>query len=545
MVGLLRLPKAWLVLLVVVALAAVAAMLALAPAGGGVNPWDYVAGDEPVIVDHTRYFEEANITKYEGSKTCMKCHRDEVEEVFHSYHYQLRAPNDDIAGGGTVVYGSAYAYNDYCGAIFWRDPKTGELKPVNWIGKAVLKKPPPGYEELKGKFIASGCSMCHGASLGLVPSPVESEEQLYNIDCLVCHSTLYKGGPAGVKKGFRLVVNVNGSWRYVPNPDISVEELASSINARPTKDQCLYCHAYSGGGPGYKRPNLSPDLMGNVSEEFDVHMASGVTCIDCHRVEDHSFKTLAADTWSHGEPGEPPACTACHGERPHTGLKGAIINEIHLDKVACQTCHIPLIAHGVYPTDMARYWNESVFHPEAGKYEPKIDLEGNVTPVYRWYNGTRRAYIYPQPAEGRSIVLAEPLGSKDDPRSKIYPFKLHVAYVPYDPEARLPVPVKVGIVFATGNTTLAAMKGAEIAGLKFNGDYVKLVRYMQVNHGVKPADEALGCLDCHGPTIRRMPWPELGYGHWPEVAFNTIIAVVAVAAAYSAYRLFKRRGAGA
>jgi len=90
--------------------------------------------------------------------------------------------------------------------------------------------------------------------------------------------------------------------------------------------------------------------------------------------------------------------------------------------------------------------------------------------------------------------------------------------VPYSDEAKIPVPVKVGLVFATGDTEKAAQVGADIAGISFTGSYVTLVRYMSVNHGVEPAENALKCLACHGPTIRRMPWNELGYGNYPEIS---------------------------
>jgi len=172
---------------------------------------------KPRIVDHSDFFRKENITRYEGSRTCMKCHLDEVYEFFHSYHYQMANKVNDIVGRGEVLFGGKYAYNDYCGAIFWMG-----LKPVNYIGKAVLKKPPEGYERLKGKFIASGCSMCHGVSMGLPPSSGESDEQLGNIDCIACHidPKIYLSGPIALKKGLKEVyVDENGVWRYRLNPD--------------------------------------------------------------------------------------------------------------------------------------------------------------------------------------------------------------------------------------------------------------------------------------------------------------------------------------
>ncbi len=491
------------------------------------NEESYYTPTERRKIDHTEYWQDAGITSYNGSATCILCHEDEVYEVFHSYHYQMANNITDIAGVESIYFGGRYAYNDFCGAIFWN----GEVN-VNYIGKAILKAPPPEYSDLQGTFIASGCSMCHGVSMGLIPSTEPTPEQLGNIDCLACHAdpnVYFAGGPGVVKFGYKVVYrDENGTWRYMVNPNISVWDLAANIYDKPTNVNCLVCHAFSGGGPHYKRPNLSPDLMRNVSREFDVHLAAGLSCIDCHQVEDHKFPTKSADTWSR-EGDNVPTCTQCHGDEPHEGVKGWFLNKFHLEKVACQTCHIPYIAHGDYPTDVYRNWSDPEFVPEAAKYEPSLDLQSMIEPVYLWYNGTREVYLYPQPVtpdENGYITYVKPLGDKDDPNSKIYPFKLHYAVVPYSETGKAPIPIKVGVVFATGNVTKAIEIGSKISGLEWQGDWAILVRYMQVNHGVVPAEKALSCFNCHGPTVKRMPWPELGYGHFPEIAFITITVAI-------------------
>ncbi len=482
--------------------------------------------------DHSGAFKALNITVYEGSKTCIKCHEQEVKDVFHSAHYQLA--NKIEINGETLYYGGRYAYNDYCGAIFWN----GEV-PVNWIGNATLKVPPPGKEELKGKFIASGCSMCHGVSLGIVPKPELTEEQLENIDCLVCHHDEYKGGSKGIFEGWRILVKTENGFRYQPNPNINITELAEHIVGKPTKDSCLWCHAFSGGGPGFKRPNINPSLIGNVSKEVDVHLASGMSCVDCHEAKEHKFGSWALDTWFR-ETSEVPKCESCHEER-HEGFTGWFIRTFH-DRVACQTCHIPVIGKTV-PTDVHRDWSQSEFNEKLGRYEPIITLEGNVTPVYMWWNEKNvEVYLYPQKASlvDDTLIYFKPVGSKDDEKSKIYPFKYHEAIIPFDEINNIPVPVKVGIVFATGNTQLAAQAGAKIAGLNFTGKYIKYVRFMAVNHGVVPKEEALGCLDCHGVTIKRMDWKSLGYGIYPEVAFASIIIGIIIVIGIVVFIIYRK-----
>ncbi len=501
--------------------------------------WRFVEQKGIEIADHSQAFRELNITVYEGSKTCLKCHEDEVRDVAHSIHYRMASLVTDIEGFDAVFMGSRFVYNDFCGSIFWN----GTIS-VNFIGKAVLKVAPEGREKFIGRLIATGCSMCHGVSLGAIPGIEPAEEDYENIDCLVCHHVEYKGGVKGVKEGWRIVVKTEKGWRYIPAPNMSAIELAEKIAAKPPKEACLWCHGFSGGGPGFKRPNLSPDLIGNVSEEFDVHMARGLHCVDCHRFKNHSVDTSGAlDTWAHEGRSETLSCSDCHPERHRAPLVGFMIEAFH-HRVACQTCHIPYIAHGKYPTDIRRDWSHVEFNDKLGRWEPVIELRGNITPVYAWWNGrTRYAYVYPSPVEpvDNTIVLVEPVGFIGEPEAKIYPFKVHEAVVPYDSEHKLPVPVKVGIVFATGNLEKAIEAGAKTAGLQFKGDYVKLVRYMSVDHGVVPREDTLRCIDCHSPW-GRMPWSQLGYGVLPQAIYivTPVLLAIGLALAMLGYRLAKQ-----
>ncbi|NOZ89606.1 MAG: hypothetical protein GXO15_06750 [Crenarchaeota archaeon] len=531
---------------------------------------------KPRVVDHTRYFEEKGITRYEGSKTCLECHYDEAVGFFHSYHYQMASLNRGVNGGKRPL-GGRLLLNDYCMAIFLDNG----TRPLNWIGYVRLKRAPEGYEQLVGSFTGlTGCSMCHGVTMGLPPSWNMTREQLENIDCLACHvkPEVYLSGPIAIKEGYKNVTrDEQGRWRY--EVKIPIDKIAKSIIDKPTAQNCLACHAFSGGGPGLKRPNITPDLMDPAkAKRFDVHFAKGLSCVDCHPGSGHGFPTNATDTWNR-ERGEARRCVDCHGEKPHRGITGWIVNRFH-ERVACQTCHIPFIAHGSYPTELYRDWSAATFLPEKHRWKFSLPdpetrdtsrwhLYGNLTPVYAWYNGSRIVYVFPEkaqpipleqardkiggtieaseikPVNGRllgALYYVKPLGGRDDPNSKIYPFRVHAAIVPYSTKDRLPVPMKVGIAFATGNVTLAALVGAKEAGISWSpGDYVLLIRYMQVNHGVQPRDKALFCFDCHGPTVRRMPWPELGYGHYPEIAFTGISIAIAAVVVYAAYRIVRSR----
>ena len=495
--------------------------------------------------DHTEAFKKAGITRYEGAASCVDCHEEATKEAFHSYHYQMASTVADVAGKDPVEMGGKYAYNDFCGAILWNGEKN-----VNYIGKAVLKAPPPEHADLKGRLIATGCSMCHGNSLGLIPKSELTEAQLKNLDCLSCHAdpAVYPAGPKAIKTGVKEVYqDASGTWRY--RVKVPLEKLAAAIVKTPPKDQCLLCHAYSGGGPGFKRPNLEPALLGEVEEAIDVHLARGMECTDCHVFKDHEVALDGPDTWARSQKAKAPECADCHERRHTRPLLGWVLETFHREKVACQTCHIPRYAKAA-PTDTHRDWSKAEFSEKLARWEPEIKLAKDLKPVLGFWNEkTRIAYLYPEPAEvedGRLTYLApvsegakrQGLFFKTD--GKLYPFKYHEAVVPFDPERKVPVPVKVGLVFATGDTKKAAQVGAKIAGLGFTGEYVTLVRYMSVNHGVEPARNALFCLDCHGPTVRRVPWHELGYGHYPEIAFTLALVLGLLVLIGLFYLLFKR-----
>ncbi len=74
------------------------------------------------------------------------------------------------------------------------------------------------------------------------------------------------------------------------------------------------------------------------------------------------------------------------------------------------------------------------------------------------------------------------------------------------------LPIHTEEVYADGNVDKAVREAAhEFYGLEnINYSWVETKRYMGIYHGVAPAEEALQCLDCHGPD-GRMKWVELGY----------------------------------
>ncbi|SNR69195.1 hypothetical protein [Desulfurobacterium atlanticum] len=498
---------------------------------------------EKRFADHTEAFKALGITKYEGAKSCLPCHKKQVEDVFHSYHFQMSSKLNDVTNLPDAKGGGKHNYNDYCMSIFFNGHT------INWIGKVTLKKTPPGHEnKITGKLLMSGCSMCHGVSMGKPGNPNMSfEEAATDIDCLVCHISGYGGGK-GVKSGLKVPVNENGRWRYESKIDLM--KVASKIQKRPSKDVCLLCHAFSGGGDGVKRPNLFSGLMSKkITREIDVHMGSGMDCIDCHSFQNHKVGTVGVDTFS--REAKAVSCSDCH-KQPHKGIKGWFIENFHTEHIACQTCHIPLI----HKSELHRDWSKIEF--EGVKWGEEREIKENIIPRYAWWNGKRKLYLpalngklipanLEEPDEGVENVIGkiqftQPIGKKGD--GKIYPFKYHYAIVPYDTKRNVPIPIKVGIIFATGDRDKAIKMGAKAAGLEWDGkSWVEISRYFQLNHGVAPKEKALHCLDCHGPwwSEHRLPFVELGYGHFPGIAFGLGMIFTPVILIGGAFYIYKRK----
>jgi hypothetical protein len=105
-----------------------------------------------------------------------------------------------------------------------------------------------------------------------------------------------------------------------------------------------------------------------------------------------------------------------------------------------------------------------------------------------------------------------PEGSREDPSSKIFAFKLHKGKMPMLDQKTWIIPILVEHFFAKGDIDAATREAAEEAyGIKDAAySWVDTVRYMGIFHSVQPKERAVACLECHSPG-GRMDWKSLGY----------------------------------
>lgn len=421
--------------------------------------------------DHTEYVKGPFNSPQEVTQNCLSCHEDAAAEVMQTSHWTwmsqnpMKVPHHDQ----TVKIGKKNLFNNFCINLNSNWPR---------------------------------CTSCH-AGYGWKNASFDFTDEK-NVDCLVCHdqTQTYKKSPAGA--GY-------------PDPKVDLLNVAQHVG-KPTTESCGICHFYGGGGENVKHGDLEPALI-HPDANMDIHMGENeMSCVDCHVSEHHQIKGIATSvTAVAGD--KQVECTGCHENEPH---KSDILNS-HIERIACQTCHIPTYAKGL-PTKIYWDWSQAgmdkpVTKDEYGKEtfnkkKGSFKWAKDISPVYLWYNGTEDRYLLGDKVDKNGVNrLNYPLGDRDDEKAKIYPFKVmrgeQIADAVND---YLIVPKLWGGFWKHYDWNLAAKEGMQTVGLPYSGKYtfVKTVMYWRVNHEVVGKEKALTCLDCHGEK-NRLNWKELGY----------------------------------
>ncbi len=352
------------------------------------------------------------------------------------------------------------------------------------------------------------------------------------IDCLICHDTTGKYKKFPTACGYPPYERKVFAGKKVFEP-VNLQMVAQNVG--PTsRASCGKCHFYSGGGDGVKRGDLDSTLS-NPEKNLDVHMdAKGLnfSCSTCHTAIEHEIDGRKYRNPPEGkeqlalpkDDGHRIRCASCHGLNPHKKEK---LNH-HTDKVACQSCHVPYYARSM-PTNI--FWDWST----AGEFGPdhkpivKKDKFGkpayhtkkgtmawdkDVVPEYFWFNGTMQHTVVTDKKEPQNnrIWLNKPLGEPGDPKSKIYPFKVHLGKQPYDPENKTMVIPKLfgkkgsGAFWAEYDWLKAAEAGMKEAGVPFSGklEFVETLYYLPLSHMIPPKEKSLDCQECHRRQAGRL-----------------------------------------
>ena len=468
--------------------------------------------------DHSQ-FKELQVdfkTGPEVTKACLGCHNAAAKQLHKTTHWTW-AYDNDLTG---QKLGKKKVINNFCVATA-----------SNW----------------------ARCTSCHIGYGWKDPSFDLTSEA--NVDCLVCHETTgtYKKFPTDA-----------GHPNYKPKqwppkkgkvrqpPDLKT--IAQSVGS-PTRANCGACHFYGGGGDGVKHGHLDSSMT-NPSKELDVHMdATGLnfSCQTCHTAGGHEiagshYATKPSDDRGIVIPGQPDqtrgTCESCHGSSPHPEEANPHLND-HTKKLACVTCHVPEFARGGRKTKTWWDWSTAGKKDEKGKpvvikdeqgydtyHFKKGDFvwESNVVPEYRWFDGEIEYTLLGDKVDDSGVVQINKIkGSYDDPKSRIWPFKVMRGRQPYDAANKIfGVPHLFGkddeAYWKSFDWDKALAAGLRERGYEYSGQhgFVETEFYWPITHMVAPAENSLSCESCHSqngrlqnlagvyiPGQNRYPWLDL------------------------------------
>jgi len=454
----------------------------------------------------------ANITAYNGPSTCLACHPTQGTDMLNSIHMQWKGTTSELTNA-----------------------------PGQSLGKGVK-----GINTFCTYAMSSGgaCFNCHVRADGNAPhSP-----SVNDVDCLMCHNDTYKRKTTADPSTAITVKDYLGQLKtyifglrdaqgnYFTEPDYALMpagttmvDIAKNVH-KPTRVSCLRCHAKAAGSDWAKRGDMGVNTAAPTDAQ-DVHMSptrGNMSCAKCHTTSKHKIGGRGIDL--RATEAVDPKCQDCHGTAPHnTGTTtGTKMNRHAANRVACQTCHIKTYGKGG-ATEMSRDWGKPTWNQAfcngQGGYVGEEVKASNVTPQYRWFDGT--SYVYntgekiTKNADG-TVTMAKANGKIFDGKSKIVPIKNHTTTkIALLADGRI-VPPAIMWMFMTGDFNQAVAKGMTDQGMTGTYTYVNGNAEMLITHGVEPKTMAPNCAACHGTYSGHnnlmVPFTQLGYHTMPASA---------------------------
>ena len=442
-----------------------------------------IRGERPgITVDHSRLeaLSRSFSSGPEITQACLSCHTEAESQFKQTIHWTWSA--DGVKGKG------AFSLNNYCIST--------------------------------NKMTDKGCLSCHPGWNKAVQS----------VNCLVCHGQKEINWEEAFED-LKAFSESNDPSEKAIAEEIrnNIREAATSVGL-PGRKNCGSCHFYGGGGDGVKHGDLDTSLV-KPNKALDVHMGvdgQDFNCTRCHTTKRHNIAgriyTVPAATTRKSLVEDDLitkiTCESCHTSTPHQA--GSKPND-HTDKVACQTCHIPTFAR-VNPTKMSWDWSKSGQLKDGKPYKTKdafgkdsyLSIKGemrwekDVLPTYLWFNGSIDGLTARDPVDPGSVVsLSHPVGKREDPNSRIFPFKVHRGVQPYDKiHKTLLAPHLSGNMgyWKTLDWQSALGTGQKALGLPFSGefDFVETRYVFPTTHMVAPKDHVVRCSECHVRKEGRM-----------------------------------------
>ena len=443
--------------------------------------------------DHSKFkdLKKPFASGSEVTKACLSCHTETGKHFMKNIHWTWTYKDQET--GQTL--GKRYLVNNFC---------------TNARGNEGM------------------CAECH-PSYGYKDDHFDFTDQT-KIDCLVCHDTTgayYKLPPT---KGNQACAILSEGKK-----PIDLNKVAQHIGL-PKRQNCGSCHFYGGGGDNVKHGDLS-SVLSDPTKSVDVHMAKdglNMSCTVCHITKNHiwagsRYAVQAKDTKGIGKAGlrrDVATCEACHGTYPHNilSLKGLKLNS-HVDKVACETCHIPAFARGGVATKTDWDWStagktkngkgytvDEYVQGNGEKRETYWSIKGtfkyaeNVVPYYAWFDGQMKYLTIDtkfDPSK-QPIEINHFNGSYGDPKSRIWPFKRMHTKQQYDIVNNTLVYTHLwgadkAAFWGNFNMGKAIDYGMKEFNKPYSGQFgfVETYSYWPITHMVAQKKDALDCGECH------------------------------------------------
>lgn len=427
------------------------------------------------------------------TEACLECHTEAANQIHKTFHWTWKKKVDGVEKGK-----SKNAFNNYC---------------VSARGN-------------------ESCTQCH-VGYGWRNDDFDLEAQ-ENVDCLVCHDKTGTYKKSAAMSGHPYYEDTKVGSKTHKAVDLSY--VAQHVGD-PGRENCLACHAVGGGGNGVKHGDTDLSLI-NPEFELDVHMSPdklNFTCQNCHSADQHKISGRYNDRAAFidhklnkgrtSRDGNNVSCESCHSSKPHNDRD--IDN--HSDKVACASCHIPEMARGPYLTKLSWDWSTAGQLKEGKPYSIDQEFDGvtnhayvskkgtftwgrNVVPEYRWYKGELKqiTFLDKIDANDAPIDINPPTGDYQDPKARIWPFKIHRGNQPFDTELNHFLPIKLygkkgtGAFWTEFDWPKALTAGAKLNDVEFSGQYgfVETNGYWPIKHMVAPKEQTLECQACHARPSR-------------------------------------------
>jgi octaheme c-type cytochrome (tetrathionate reductase family) len=435
------------------------------------DPWQHMP-PERAHLDHAPFFQAAFEDGPAVTRACLTCHEQAARDFMRTSHWTWHGDAVEVPGhAGVHEIGKKNLLNNFCGGI-----------QANW----------------------PRCTSCH-AGYGWEDDTFDFGDPT-RVDCLVCHDTTGMYRKAATEAG-----------RPAGGVDLLAAARAVGV---PTRENCGVCHFQGGGGDAVKHGDMDGSMY-FPPEAVDVHMGRyDFQCTDCHRSRNHelpgrSMSVSIDDT-------RRVRCIDCHDGRPHGNER----LDDHTAALACQSCHIPRMALRA-ATKTSWDWSTAGRDdgPEDHTYSKKkgtFTFAQDVPPEYYWYDGRAARYLLGDEIDPtQPTKLNRPRGTGDDPRAKIWPFKVMRGKQVYDKGHRtfqVPKTFGQGGYWEDFDWDKALRLGSEATGLEYSGSwgFAETEMYWPLSHMVQRKEKALQCTDCHG-SEGRMDWKALGYTGDPAV----------------------------